>query len=93
LAVISLVAHDSHPAQPGNELRADLCIADLSGGENRLHQPAFAIDHRVQLAVGSTAGMSDRLGFLPSNATIGILMDLEVTRIDETQGALLMAGQ
>jgi hypothetical protein len=93
LTVIPLVSHDSHPAQSGNEVRADLRIADLYGGEHRLHQPAFAIDHRVQLAVGSTSGLSDSLGFLASEATIGILMDLEVTRVDEPQRALLVAGQ
>ena len=45
----------------------------------------------MQLAVSSTAGVTDGLEFPASTPTMSILMDLEMARVDEPQDALALA--
>lgn len=90
LTIVSFVTNDSDTAHASNKFGTDLCVTDLTGSEYGFHQSAFAIDHRVELAVGPAPGMANGLRFFAPGSAVGILVNLEVARINETQDTLLV---
>lgn len=92
-AVVALVADSSHATHTVHQFGADIHVTDLTGREQGPHQSSFAVHHRVQFAVGTTAGVADGLKLLASPPAMGILMNLEVACVYESQNTLAVARQ
>ena len=90
-AVVALVADNPHAFDTFHQFGTDLHVTDVTGREHGPHQSSFAVHHRMQFAVGSSAGVAGGLEFLASASAMGILMNLEMGCVDESQNTLAVA--
>ena len=89
VAVVALVGHDGFAAQPARPRRLGqhTHIGSLAQRQRHLHRPSAAIDPRRQLGVESALGAANGLMLLAAGRVAGVLMHLDVTGVDKTQGA------